>query len=238
MENLHLKLENLTGNELIIREGQALPAKEPIKVVMSGDIKTVSTYLAGRLAVTNSQKADKSTAIIIVDPKEMTIHLKLDPVNPYGGEITAKLELSDELMVFNINTAKMFTREELVKLLRFNKIWFADPDKHDVLLKSYQAFTAKTASELSAENDTRGNRSNNFSKTVKTDLPEEFTLRIPIFKGQEKKTFRVEICLDVTDGGARFWFESVELHATIEIEKERIFDEELKTAAGFVIIRK
>lgn len=238
MENLTVKLDKIEGNELVIRQGDALPAKEPVKLVVAGDIKTVSTFLKGRLEVGNSQKADPANALIVVDAKEMTIQLLLDPVSPYGGSITAKLELSDELKQFGINSGKMLNREEVIKLIKFNKLWFADADKHDTLLKAYQIFAAKTAAELAADNDNRGNKSASFKKTVQTDLPQEFILNIPIFKGQDRKKFRVEICLDISDNSVKFWFESVELHETIESEKERIFTEELKNGDGFVIIRK
>lgn len=42
----------------------------------------------------------------------------------------------------------------------------------------------------------------------------------------------------IEDAGARFWFESVELHELSQIEKEEIFKRELKAAAGLVVIYK
>ncbi|HUS00599.1 MAG TPA: hypothetical protein VMY77_02670, partial [Chitinophagaceae bacterium] len=61
---------------------------------------------------------------------------------------------------------------------------------------------------------------------------------IPIFKGFDPVRFRVEVCLDVTEGSARFWFESVELHEIMIKQVDEIFDEELKSCEGFVIVNK
>lgn len=46
----------------------------------------------------------------------------------------------------------------------------------------------------------------------------------------------MEICLDVTEGSARFWFESVELHELIQKRLDEIFEEELARMEGLVVI--
>lgn len=238
METVNLKLESLTGNEIIIREGVALEQKEPQKIELTGDINTISSFLKNRGDGYDLQKVDKSKAVVIVDKENMKILLKLDPQNFYGTTVTGSLELSQELKVWSINQSKTFKREELVQLIKFNRLSFDNPEQHDKVLKAYMAFEAKTDSELKASNDTRGNKAASISKNVSTNIPTEFILLIPVFKGKEVMRFRVEICLDVTDGGARFWFESTELHELINTNRDIIFNEELKAAEGFVIINK
>lgn len=230
-----LILPETIGNEITIREGEALPAKEPVKIQFSGDISTVRNYLNIR----NSQdEIDIKKAVVVSDKLNRTIKLFLDPANAYGGEITGSLELSDEIKPFAINQSKTFNREELVKLLRFNKIWFSDADKYDTLLKQLMAFQANANMSVADAKDQRGNRSNAFNKTVNTDLPTDFILTIPIFKGKEPVTFRVELCYDVTEGSVKFWLESVELHEVIQRQVNDIFSIELKAAEGFVIVNK
>lgn len=227
-----------SGDTLTILEGKALELKHPRKIKIEGDIKSVSSFLKNRTAGHSLQKVDKSRAIIIVNKESMAISLELDPENEFGASVLAKLELSSELKVFCINQAKTFKREELVHLLRFNRLAFDNKEQHEGLLKAYMAFSAQTNAELSASSDTRGNKAAAINKEVKSNIPTEFTLLIPIFKGQEALRFRVEICLDVTDGGARFWFESTELHELIETHRDIIFNEELKVCDGFVIINE
>lgn len=224
--------------ELIIREGAALPVHDPKKIVLSGDINSVSAFLKSRETGHSLQKVDKNRAIVIVDRAAMTILLMLDPEDTFGTEIKGSLEFSDELKVFHINQNKTFTRDELVKIIRFNKLAFDNSDKHAELLKAYQAFEASAKTDLQQGSDTRGNKANSFAKAVTTNIPTEFILLIPVFKGKSPYRFRVEICLDVTDGGARFWFESVELNELIQTSRDIIINEELRNCEGFVIINK
>lgn len=132
----------------------------------------------------------------------------------------------------------MFNREELIKLLRFNRIWFADPSQHDTLIKAYQAFSAEVNAKIGKESDTRGNVDNSYKKTVTTNVPDSFVLNIPVFKGMAKRKFRVEIAIDSTDASTKFWFESVELAELIQVESEQILNAELASCSDFVIIWK
>lgn len=242
MENLTLKLESVDGNEIIIREGNALPPVAPKKIKIEGDIKTVSSFLVKRkLAIEGKsglQEINPDRALVTVNKEALSIKLELDPENEYGTEVTAKLSYTPELEQFCINKNKLFNREELIKLIRFNKIWFADPEAHDKLLKAYQAFTATVNANIGKESDTRGNVSNNYKKTVETNVPDSFVLNIPIFKGMQKRIFRVEIAIESTDASTKFWMESVELNEIIQIETDAIISEELKTCADYVVIFK
>lgn len=241
MENIHLKFESVNGNEIVLREGTALPQVAPIKINIAGDIKTVSSFiekrkLAGEVA--GLQQINKNLAIVEVDKQKRTIVLMLDPTNPYGGIITSKMELNPDLVEFCINAKKTFKQKELVDLLKFSGLAFDNAEKHQMLLRSYQAFNAKAYIDMASDSDNRGNKSSSFNKKVETNLPVDFVLNIPIFKGQERKRFSVEICLEVTDGGCNFWFESVELKELIEIESERILKDELESCADYVVIWK
>lgn len=241
MENLSLKLESFEGDEIIIREGQALPPVEPVKVQITGDIKTVSAFVTKRKEASTDaglQFITEDRAIVEVDKEAMTITLKLDPEYKYGTVVVAKLEFSPELLQFSINKDRKFTREELIKLIRFNKFWFDSPEAQDTLLRAYMAFSAEVNAKVGAESDNRGNRSNNFSKTVSTNIPTDFILNIPIFKGMPKRRFRVEIALDSTDGSTKFWMESVELVEIIQVETDLILNAELESCEDYVIVWK
>lgn len=237
------------GDTLTILEGKTLDPKAPVKIVIAGHITAPTEFLKKRFrdridASESSyngielQKVDARNAVLIVNEDAMTIELKLDPENPYGAEITGKLEFTDYLDSFCINTNKEFTRTELTKLLRFSRQLFRDEDKYEELLKAYQMLDIKALIESRQEDDTRGNKNLSFSKKVTTNLPENFVLRLPIFKGQQPEEFRVEIGIDTTDGSANFAFDSPELKALIDQRKIEIFEEQLKEFQDFVIIRK
>lgn len=242
MENFHLKVEN-AGSEITIREGQALPPVAPKKIVINGDIKTVTSFVKKRsdkeqLTTSGYQWINPDRAIVEVDKEKMQIVLKVDPEDEYGPVVTANLSTAPELEQFCINNNKLFNREELIKLIRFNKIWFADPEAHDKLLKAYQAFTATVNANIGKTSDTRGNVDNSYKKTVETNVPDSFVLNIPIFKGMDKRRFRVEIAIDSTDASTKFWFESVELNDIIQVESETILKKELESCSDYVVIWK
>lgn len=228
-----------TGDTLTVMQGTILETKPPEKISISGDIKSVSNFLSIRIAQgKGTQEIDKSKAVITVDKKALTITLLIDPENYYGAIVLGTLQKSDELQPFCINQNKTFSKEELVKLIKFNKIYFDDAAKHAQMLLAFQKVSSVVNIKANDSSDDRGNKERAFVKEVTTNAPTEFILNIPIFKGFEPVRFRVEICLDVTDGSARFWFESVELHEIMQNKIDEIFSTELKSAEGFVIINK
>jgi hypothetical protein len=241
VENLHVKIEQIEGGTLTIREGQALPLVPPKKVEIIGDIKTVSSFIKSRKGAGDTagqQQINARRAVVTVDKDKKTITLQLDPQDANGTVVTAKLEPNPDLEQFFINKNKQFSQKELVNLLKFSRLYFEDFGQHGTLLKSYTSFSAKTFTDLTGESDNRGNKNFAFNKKVETGLPTAFVMNIPIFKGQDAKRFMVEICLDVTDAAASFWFESVELAEISDIETYRILEDELKECKDYVIIWK
>lgn len=236
-ENVKVQVDAKGDATLTILDGKALPLKEPQKVTIGGDIKTIGNFVnVRRQAGSGNQQIDTSKAIVIVDRKELAISLLTDPENPYGAELLGKLEVSDELKQFFINKNKTFDKSELVNLIRMNRLFFADADKHKELLLAFQKVSSSVNINANDSADTRGNKARDFVKTVTTNVPTEFILDIPVFKGFPNNRFRVEIALDVTEGSARFWFESVELHELIMKQSREIINQELENVKDFVII--
>lgn len=243
MQSLNLKVEN--GNDITFREGKALELKPPVKIEISGDIKTVSSFIEkrkGKAMPTQNlglQEINPDRAVVTVDKTALEITLELDPENVYGTEVTAKLELEPELLKFKIETGEKLTQQQLIKLLKYGKRWFADQAAHEALLLAYMKLDVKVTADLKNDaTDGRGNRANSFEKKVTSNIPEDFILSMPIFKGQDYKKFRVEICLDSTDGSTRFWLESVELMELIQLESETILKKELESCSDYVVIWK
>lgn len=235
MKDPNLYVETDKG-EVVFRQGEAMPVKEPTKVDFTGELPSVSRYLAihgveGTLTdkETNENYVHPEKAIITVNRAARSIEVVTDCKSPYSHKITGKLELSDEIKQFNINPAgETQTREQLVKLLRFNKRFFADKEKHAEILAAYQKFNVTTQGGLKVESDNRGNKDLGYQNKVTTTLPEAFFLEIPIFKGYPPVKFMVEICLDVSAAEARFWLESPELAEVVETQAKSLIEDEIK----------
>jgi len=242
MEKLELKIENTNG-ELTIREGKAqepLPLKEPKIIKIDGDIHSVATFITNRTTGFSSQNIDKNNAVVTVDKYEKTIILQLDPENYYGATIIGKLEQSPELKQFGINTSTRYGRKQLLDLLRFNRLFFEDKNKHAQILAGLYKLRIKSETEIQQEKDNQGNkRSLHDVKTVDDGgLVKEFNITLPLFKGFGAKNITVEICYEVVNGDVSFWLESIGLKEAIDSAIDGIFEEELKSAEGFVIINK
>lgn len=242
METLQLKIENTNG-ELIIREGKAqdpLPLKVPNVINISGDIHSVANFINNRDTGHSSQQIDKNRAIVLVDKHGKTITLQLDPENYYGATITAKLEQSEELKQFGINAGTRYNRKSLVDILRFNRLFFEDKNQHAQVLAGLYKLRIKSETEIQQEKDNQGNkRTLHDVKTVDDGgLVKEFNLTLPLFKGFPAKNISVEICFEVLNGDVSFWLESVGLKEVMEASVDGIFEDELASAEGFVIISK
>lgn len=242
MENLELKIENANG-ELILREGKAqdpLPLREPKIILISGDIHSVANFIKNRESGHSSQQIDKNKAIVLVDKTAKTIVLQLDPENYYGATVTAKLEQSDELKQFGINSTARYNRKSLLDLLRFNRLFFEDKVQHAQVIAGLYKLRIKSEQEIQQEKDNQGNkRTLHDVKTVDDGgMVKDFTLTIPLFKGFPAERITVEICFEVLNGDVSFWLESIGLKETTEGAIDGIFNKELESCEGFVIINK
>lgn len=242
MSDIKVKVETTNG-ELIIREGKAqepLPLKEPNIIKITGDIHSISAFIKDRTNGHSSQHIDKSRAIVTVDKKARTIFLQLDPESYYGATVLAKLEQSDELAEFKINTTARYNRKQLLDLIRFNRLYFEDKNQHAQLVAGLYKLRIKSESEIEQEKDNRGNkRSLHDIKTIDDGgMVKEFTINIPLFKGFNKQLVTVEVCFEVLNGEVSFWLESVGLKEASDAAVDGIFEDELLSCAGFVVINK
>lgn len=242
MENLNLKIDTPNG-ELTIRQGDAqapLPLKEPKIINISGDIHSVATFINGRETGHSSQEIDKNKAIVTVDKYERTITLQVDPENYYGATVTGKLEQSKELAQFGINAGTRYNRKSLLDLLRFNRLFFEDKNQHAQVIAGLYKLRIKSETEIQQEKDNQGNkRSLHDVKTVDDGgLVKEFNITLPLFKGFDPKNITVEICFEVVNGDVSFWLESIGLKEASDAAIDGIFENELESCAGFVVINK
>lgn len=207
MEEIKVNIQGVTveNNELVIRTGEALDQKEPLKYAVSGTVGSLEDYLLKRKELLNPD-------VLVIEMNEDTraITVRRDPNDPLADTITGKIEENPALAKFGINTDKKFSREALAKLIKFNRVYFEN-NAFTSLLVQVNDFTAKIEASMNQASDNRGNKTNNYQRQVMSDIDMNFKLTMPIFKGGEHKSFFVDIAFDVSDNGVLFWLESVEL---------------------------
>jgi len=232
---------NLTvsGKESTILIGTANTPDLPERLSIVGNFSSVGNFLKIKKSSANQfQEIKPENAIVTCDFDNLTIKLQTNPNDVNGTVVEGKAEYSNELKEFGINQGKFFTRESLIKILRYNRRFFPNKEENAKLLSSYQNFSASVKKDISDNSDLRGNAARSFTKQIKTDIAENFVLEIPIFKGESPVSFPVEICIEENDSGVRFWFESVELAELLEVKKDALFERELQFCEGLAIIYK
>lgn len=225
---------NEDGKTLTIRTGAADVIEKPLKTSIIGVIGAPAKFWALRSKLHNPNQA-----YVLFSKQKGEIKLIVDEKSRYGAEVTGKIEMNPELLEFTINTQKMHTVKDLMQLLKFRRVHFAEKEDNMKIVTALQMFKAKVDREIESSNDGRGVQKNINNATVKDHgIAENFVLNIPIFKGAEAKTFVVDIGVTVTDGSILTWLESRDLKDLEANERNRLVDSELKAFEGLVLIEQ
>jgi hypothetical protein len=161
-----------------------------------------------------------------IDRDNFKIKLSINKVlSTIIDEYTSALVLSKELKEFGINTGKEYTTFELAQFIKMNRTCFESKTKAMELVSLLQNFKAKVDKDIQNADDTRGNRKMLLQQTVDSNIPEAFSVTIPIFKGIERQTIEVEIMIDATDLSCQLV--SPEAKDFIDTQAREIMDDEI-----------
>ena len=180
--------------EIIIREGQALPAKEPEQVHINGTIDAPARWAENRKSIIK-----QIASHMIVNRQDMTISLVEDEKNYYGSTINGKMALSDKFKEFGINSGKYITNFEMADLFKMNRSFFETKAVCMELVSKLKNLKANVNKQIEASNNDRGNRRELVDQVVEHNIPESFKLNLPIFNGTDPQEIEVEINVDADD---------------------------------------
>ncbi len=221
--------------EVVLREGTAaravdpLPVKEPLKCNLEGVITTPANWLEKRLNTVNLRKA-----YVVVDRENMQIALVVNEDDHYNKRvIKGSVEFSEIYTKFRINEEKGWLPEKLGQFIRLNRSAFADAGVAAELVTKLRKFNADVKVKLEKSNDSNGSRSFVYDQQVTSSLPTEFVINIPLFKGDSRSQFSVEI--DHYVDGADCFIVLVSPSANDAVEKFRdsIIDNEIARFKSF-----
>lgn len=225
------------GLVLTILEGEArqeLPLVAPNKVHLGGTISAPSEFYKHRKGEHNPLKCH-----VLFNLLAGTITLVCDENYENDNyKVVGKIEKNAELSKFRINSPESIDPSEMMKLLKFNRIYFPDKAENAKIVTALSTFKAKVTQEFEKLDDQRGMAKSALESKIEHDLQESFYLEIPIFKGQPKTRFKVMVCLEVRNGGVKVYLESVELMDLENAKREEIIREELKNFEGIVCIEQ
>lgn len=218
--------------ELVIRTGEAEKIMYPNKVRLSGVISAPALFYAKRKTLHDPNKCH-----VVFDKQKGVIRLVVDEqANERNYEVIGEITENKDLEEFAINSGQTFTIKELMQTLKFNRVHFADKDDNAKIVLALQNFKAKIEKTLEDSSNLRGNETKTSITKMEHELQESFMLKMPIFKGGEEKTFRVDVCVQVSDGSVVVWLESRDLKDMEVAGRSAIMDVELKNFAEIVCV--
>lgn len=189
MENLNVSIEKLDGNTLTILQGSAPVPKEPVKISLSGTIEGPVTFLIERKNELNLKKCH-----VIVNRDKMSITLVINEDDPSTrGSIVGKLELHPDFKKFRINSGETWSAFDLADFIKMNRYFFASKETAGKLVSQLRDFKAKVNKQIDSFKDDKANYDLKRSQAVECNLPDSFSINVPVFKGQAKQNIPVEI---------------------------------------------
>ena len=191
MDNLHLKIEG-EQKELVIRSGEALELKAPLPLNLSGRIDSVTAWLRKRKSEINEKNCN-----IIVNYDKLAIFLTMNERDADNvSSMTAALTLSEEFKKFGINGSKEWEPAKLSEFIKMNRSYFVSKEDSSKLVSDFKNFKAKVDKVIEKSKDQNGSYDEKRSQAVTTNLPANFKICIPVFKGEESLTLDIEVYID------------------------------------------
>lgn len=218
-----------TTAELIVREGAAakqLEPKEPIPVSITGTIGAPYEFLSKRI---DKEQFRQSDCNIIVDRENVQITLVINESDAYmRGVVAGKLLYNPKFLQFGINVSKAWKPTELGLFIKMNRSLFANRNENMELVSRLMNFTATVNNSIERAVKENGNRTDNFAQVVNSNLPESFTVRMPIFKGMSPETIEVETFAHVDGHEVSFFLLSPGAQAVLEDLRDHVIDGQLE----------
>ena len=220
---------NMAKAELVIREGAApkeLEPKAPVKIDLSGVIGAVVEFLTKRI---NAGQFEQKNCHILVNREKVEITLITNEADEYTrGKIVGKLGYNPKFVEFGINGNKVWTPTELGLFIKMNRAFFPDRGENMKLVSCLMNFTANVNNKIDRNVKENGDRTDNFAQVVNSNLPESFTVQMPIFKGMQPETIEVETFAQVNGREVSFVLLSPGAQETLEDLRDKVIDEQLE----------
>ena len=194
MENLNLNIHSSCG-EVVIRQGAALPAKEPNNILIEGTLDSPVEYLSKRISLIN-----QSESFVTVNRDKMSIRLVINEHSPYRDIIVGSLSVHPDFIKFGINSGKYRTAIEMAEFIKMNRAHFENRQDAMDLVTLLRKFKAKVDKQVESEfNPGKGDKRVLVAQTVESNMPPSFKVCIPIFKGTPKQVIELETYFNPED---------------------------------------
>ena len=236
MENEKLQVVLSEGQkELIIREGKAkniLEVKAPVKIGITGTIGAPTEFLKKRFGLLNdddSMQLDSRRQHILVNRDKVSITLNTNEDDEYNtGQVVGILKAHPKFIEFGINSGKSWEPNELGQFFKMNRAFFPDKAKNMSLVTELKNFEANVDSKIEKQKSEKGDFKDNYSGVVTSNLPELFSVQLPLFKGVQPDIFEVEFYASVSGRSVSLQLVSPGANELFEAMRDKVIDEQLE----------
>jgi hypothetical protein len=221
--------EGVQTAEVVLREGAAvtlLEPKAPIRTSLSGVIGVPFEYLEKRI---KTGQFTQERSHLLVNREEITLTLVFNEDDEYNrGEVAGSLEFHPKFVEFGVNTGKVWTPTELGLFFKMNRAFFPDKAINMKLVTDLMNFTATVQSKIERAVKENGDRTDSFAQLVNSNLPQSFTLAIPIFKGTIVETLEVETFAKINGREVAFTLMSPSASQLLEDIRDKVINDQLE----------
>jgi hypothetical protein len=180
--------------EVVIREVDKvneLPVLEPEKVNISGTITSIFSFLEKRWECEGQINHEHTHIIVDRDNLSMTLVAnETDARNKMV--IVGKLQLSRQFMEFHINDGYAWEPLVLSQFIKMNRAYFSNRNENMKLVSVFKNFKAKVNTDYERDRKENGSFTDNYSQIVDSNMPDRFSVVLPVFKGTEAQSVEVE----------------------------------------------
>lgn len=193
-ETFRINMGDKDKAEVIIRRVggvNELPVKPAIPINLEGTLRSPYEFLVKRSD--QPDQINQKRCLILIDREAMSITLVTHEDDPYHqGKVVGVLEVHPKLKAFGINTGKQWDPNELGQFFKMNRAYFLDKSVNMDLVTRLKSFEATVNSKIEKKKTESGDFADSFSGVVNSNLPPNFKLNIPLFKGDNPEEFEVE----------------------------------------------
>jgi hypothetical protein len=233
-EKTAIKMIDRRIEEVVIRKGAALTLHHPENLRINGTISAPGRFITDR-----NEDFQKNKSFCIVDREEKIILLELNEQNAHGRySVRGAIKVGSKFTALGINdSSHSYTPMELSKKLKMMRSIFDSRAEHGTVVNSLRQIKAKLKQDIEANDDNRGNVSASFDQSLESNIPEKFTLVLPLLEGEEKVKFDVNIWIEGNSyNDLRCYLESVDAADMIEEAVDNRIDEEIKIIEPYAVV--
>jgi len=231
-EKLQINLgEGVEKAEIILREGVAtkvLDPKAPVKINLKGVINAPVEFLSKR--ITEAEQIDPKRCHVIVNRENLSIVLVTSENDEYlTGRIEGVMTMHPKFIEFGINQKKTWEPAELGQFFKMNRSFFHNRQENLKLVDDLKNFSATVNSTMDRQTKENGSMKASYGQVVNSNLPEAFTLMIPIFKGVKAVCVQVEVYAAIDGSDVYLQLFSPAANQIVEEMRDSAIDEQIES---------